>query len=282
MIAPISDKFINQIDLDNNTVTQTGQVRSSELAKQEVITAWNQVAQKLLVDMMDNTVPPFSIAAGTRITVFSPMDLLVTCGEAGSSDKKCAIEPYGRNPRANPNPQVSIGQTDENAASLVGQVRSFNFDQYCEKDSSGNFTGRVSGDTTSAGHDYRTVLFYCQSNQYQAINNAKQAALYQNQINTGYASNGMITTPGATISTPALGNQQYNEDVLGLEYNRDGTIKNPFQKLPTETPPAALTCEDGTLPDASGCCTGETFTDMGEQGFNCCPAGGGDCFPPII
>ncbi|MDR0967269.1 MAG: hypothetical protein LBL75_00315, partial [Rickettsiales bacterium] len=37
LIAPISDKFVNQIDLDNNTVTQSGQVRSSELAKNEII-----------------------------------------------------------------------------------------------------------------------------------------------------------------------------------------------------------------------------------------------------
>jgi type IV secretory pathway VirB10-like protein len=95
MIAPRSDRFVNQIDLDNNTVTQTGQVRSSELAKNEIIKAWNGVAQKLLVDMMDNTVPPFSIAAGTRINVFSPVDLLVTCGDYAPGAKKCAIASVG-------------------------------------------------------------------------------------------------------------------------------------------------------------------------------------------
>lgn len=35
-------------------------------------------------------------------------------------------------------------------------------------------------------------------------------------------------------------------------------------------------------PDANGCCAGEIYTDMGDQGFNCCPDTGGDCFPPII
>jgi len=40
-------------------------------------------------------------------------------------------------------------------------------------------------------------------------------------------------------------------------------------------------CVDGTRPDADGCCAGEVYTDMGEQGFNCCPEKGGDCFPPI-
>ena len=90
MIAPIADTFINQIDLDNNTVVQSGTVRSSELAKQELITAWNQVAQKLLVDAMDNTIPPFSIAAGTRITVYSPNDLVITCGKDDS--KECSVK----------------------------------------------------------------------------------------------------------------------------------------------------------------------------------------------
>ena len=91
MIAPISDAFVNQIDLDNNTVVQSGTVRSSELAKNEIITAWNNVATKLLVDMMDNTTPPFSIAAGTRITVFSPVDLVITCGDPNTDSRNCAV-----------------------------------------------------------------------------------------------------------------------------------------------------------------------------------------------
>lgn len=40
-------------------------------------------------------------------------------------------------------------------------------------------------------------------------------------------------------------------------------------------------CTDGTVPDSNGCCAGEVYTDMGMQGFNCCPEVGGDCFPPI-
>lgn len=279
MIAPISDRFINQIDLDNNTVTQSGQVRSSELAKNEIITAWNKVAQKLLVDIMDNTVPPFSISAGTRINVFSPVDLLVTCGAPGSDNKNCAIAEYGTNPRFNPMPNVTMAESAENMGSMIGQVRSFDMEQYCARDTSGNFTGGItSGSETNimnAGYDYRTVLFFCQSAQYTAINNAKQAAVFQNQQQTTY-------TDPSTGNKMQIGSAEYNQDVLGLEYNADGTIKNPFT-LPKETPPAVLTCpEDGALPDANGCCTGETYTDMGEQGFNCCPASGGDCFPPMI
>jgi hypothetical protein len=34
-------------------------------------------------------------------------------------------------------------------------------------------------------------------------------------------------------------------------------------------------------PDKNGCCPGETYTDMDDLGWNCCPDSGGDCFPPI-
>lgn len=40
-------------------------------------------------------------------------------------------------------------------------------------------------------------------------------------------------------------------------------------------------CKDNASPDLNGCCPGEELTDMGDQGFNCCPMDGGDCFPPI-
>ena len=40
-------------------------------------------------------------------------------------------------------------------------------------------------------------------------------------------------------------------------------------------------CPDGTKPNRFGCCANETFKDMGNAGFNCCPKDGGDCYPPI-
>lgn len=43
----------------------------------------------------------------------------------------------------------------------------------------------------------------------------------------------------------------------------------------------AVACADGSAPDKNGCCPGEVYTDMGDLGFNCCPSGGGNCFPPI-
>lgn len=49
----------------------------------------------------------------------------------------------------------------------------------------------------------------------------------------------------------------------------------------TTTPDA----QSGTpcdAPDEHGCCPGETYTDMGAAGFNCCPSDGGMCFTPMV
>ena len=275
LIAPVSDAFVNQIDLDNNTVVQSGTVRSSELAKNEIITAWNQVAQKLIVDMMDNTVPPFSIAAGTRITVYSPVDLIVTCGpeDGPNAGKKCAITEYGSKKRTTVRNNATPNYSD---GTWTGQVRSFNLDQYCDETTQSKVRKGAEAEISAAGFDYRTVLFYCQSRQYQAINNAKQEQVWQNQQSAenkesiAYVSN--------------QGQQAYNEQVLGLTYDEEtGAIQNPFESTESadEEVVEVLTCEDGSLPDANGCCAGEIYTDMGDQGFNCCPESGGDCFPPI-
>ena len=288
MIAPIADTFINQIDLDNNTVVQSGTVRSSELAKQEVISAWNQVAQKLLVDALDNTVPPFSIAAGTRITVYSPMDLVITCGNDNS--KECSVTNVqsssgfaadDRNRNMRNDSWSTIKPTiNYNDPSWVGQARSFNLDQYCTPDEEGiwDINKDMVNAIANSGYDYRTVLAYCQSLNYQAISNAQQDAYYQNQQQV------FQETYGTAGNQTTQQQQAYNEDILGLTYDDSGAIQNPFASTPTAEPAPAenvITCEGGALPDEYGCCPGEIYTDMGEQGFNCCPEGGGDCFPPI-
>lgn len=284
MIAPISDAFVNQIDLDNNTVVQSGTVRSSELAKNEIITAWNNVATKLLVDLMDNTTPPFSIAAGTRITVFSPVDLFVTCGKEDGDTRRCAILEYAppkREGKKDDFTETSPDKTEE----LIGQVRSMlqaNISEFCidVTDANGKKTGAKMADTAQRqtmeqrGYSFSTVDFYCRSmGTYDAINNAKQKAVFENQQQQ------------MQVNTPQ-GSQAYNEQVLGLKYNEDGSIQNPFKKTASAAPAPAtevsvVTCDGGANPDANGCCPGETYTDMGDAGFNCCPDAGGDCFPPI-
>lgn len=287
MIAPISDAFINQIDLDNNTVVQSGTIRSSELAKNEIITAWNQVAQKLLVDAMDNTIPPFSIAAGTRITVYSPTDLVITCGH--DVDKICSVENLQQTTQLRPNWRHSV-TVNPNDGSWTGQVRSFNLEQYCTTNSDGiwDIKPGVEGEIINSGYDYRTVLAYCQSLNYQAINNARQDAVYQNQqeqFKANYSADSSFNT--GTGLSGISGSQAYNEDILGLTYDDSGAIQNPFVESDaltdvTETTETVITCDGGVAPDEYGCCPGEIYTDMGEQGFNCCPETGGDCFPPIL
>ena len=286
MIAPVADKFVNQIDLDNNTVVQSGTMRSSELAKNEIITAWNQVAQKLLVDMMDNTVPPFTIPAGTRITVYSKYDLMVACTDA---TKKCYMNNAAEKAnivRREPNWGAAIA--NYNDGSWVGQARSFALGDLCTTRGKDGVIEApayavVKEDLQKLGYSYSTLVAFCQSSNYQAINNARQAAIYQNQQSTdnknSVASNN--ANPSQGVYT-----KEYNENVLGLKYNEDGSIKDPYKKestAPAAAPAAnVITCEDGLAPDANGCCPGEIYTDMGEQGFNCCPQTGGDCFPPIL
>lgn len=44
--------------------------------------------------------------------------------------------------------------------------------------------------------------------------------------------------------------------------------------------PKAL-CSGEVEPDKNGCCPGEVYTNMADLGYNCCPEGGGDCYPPL-
>ncbi|MDR0803986.1 MAG: hypothetical protein LBO08_02765 [Rickettsiales bacterium] len=269
MIAPISDKFVNQIDLDNNTVTQSGQMRSSELAKQEIISAWNKVANRMAIDMLDNTVPPFSIAAGTRITVYSPKDLIVNF--CGKGDAACASviqsSPYVAHIA---NKATAANQTPEER---LGQVRSLAVD----------LNGNID---PSQINDERLKEFYRQMNQYQG-----KAVAANQAYATQQATNGGVQNK-KTGEVLVKGTKEYNEQVLGIKYNDKGVMQDPsgsFQQeapppaAPVSSAPAQILCpDDGTVPDMNGCCTGETYTDMGDAGFNCCPAGGGDCFPPIL
>lgn len=275
LIAPISDAFVNQIDLDNNTVVQSGTMRSSEMAKNEIISAWNQVAQKLMVDMMDNTVPPFTIAAGTRITVYSPVDLMVTCGAPGTSDKKCAIADYGSKQR---HTHKHDAEPDYDDGTWVGQARSFNLAEYCTSpDSNGKRTAKEECKDPGAcgGYDYRTVLMYCESLTYTTKSKVKQKAYHESEVKKYQDTYG---TEGDRDEEQ----QAAYDEMIGITYDDEGYVENPYAEAEPAPEEATLTCMDGSLPDANGCCAGEIYTDMGEMGFNCCPEAGGDCFPPIL
>lgn len=277
LINPVADAFVNQIDLDNNTVVQSGTIRSSELAKNEIITAWNQVAQKLMVDMMDNTVPPFTIAAGTRITVYSPEDLRVVCLKEGTacyfeSDKSQTGE--DRRDWTGTH-KITINPDDP---SWIGQARSFVTDAYCVEGDDGVITADkkcATNPDACGGYSYSTLLLWCKSLNYESKKDLQYKAYQQDQ---------QQQYQQKVQDLGGVGSQQYNEEILGIKYNPDGTVQNPYAATsePVEEAPAVLTCEDGNPPDTNGCCAGEIYTDMGEQGFNCCPEAGGDCFPPIL
>ena len=291
MIAPIADTFVNQIDLDNNTVVQSGTVRSSELAKNEVISAWNKVAQKLMVDALDNTVPPFSIAAGTRITVYSPVDLIVTCGdgEEENAGKKCAISEYNKQTRREWKDVKGKMTIDEKDSSWVGQVRSFNLEKYCSTPDN-NGIRQVAADKVlelqKDGYDYRTVLAYCQSLAYQGKTQAKYDTYWKNKEETGIQG----VDEDGTQKKLEPNTPEYNKQVLGLNYAKDADgndtdiIINPFDKSANASQSAGSLDCDGQPMDENGCCPGETYTKMGahfDPPYACCPDGGGDCFPPL-
>ena len=259
MIAPIADTVINQIDLDNNTIVQSGTMRSSEMAKQEIIDTWNKVAQKLLVDVMANTTPPFSIAAGTRINVFSPVDLIVSCQGTGKKCDIIAADSKERVAWSKLKKKVSIDRTDP---SWIGQVRSFDLRKYCEPDEKNPNKLTIKDDWFESGYDYRTVYAYCMSQNYQAINNAKNDA-YSKQVQKQYTEQ-----YGNDEARTDEQQKAYNQDILGLQYDANGNLVNPFAK-PASTPQdiidaeesEVLSCSDGSAPDATGCCPGEVFTD---------------------
>jgi hypothetical protein len=266
LIAPISDKIVNQIDLDNNVVVQTGTMRSSELAKQELIKSWNKVTEKLFVDMLDNTKPPFSIAAGTRITVYSPTDLIV----AWCDGSKCGpgdIQPdtgYARAEQAT----YTIGGGDF-ADTMEGQVASY---------LSGNY---------DKIKDARLKTLMKGFEQYQSKSLAANDVYNQQLESNG----GIMMNDGQILQK---GSNEYNKEILGMKKktfdngteawvdpNHDyGPEPGPLE-FDDEADDGALMCDGETPPDRDGCCPGETFTDMGEDGWNCCPDAGGDCFPPI-
>ena len=89
----------------------------------------------------------------------------------------------------------------------------------------------------------------------------------------------VVNTSGGTVVTTNINTDSGNNtNTVTDEY-----VPQAVTSVVWEQPAANLPmCPDGTAPDVNGCCPGEVYTDMGDQGFNCCPADGGDCFPPLI
>jgi hypothetical protein len=255
-------------------------MRSSELAKTEIINTWNNIAQKLMVDMMDNTVPPFTIAAGTRITVYSPEDLIVACLD---KTKKCYMDGIGNKEQKRfKYNEVKNIEVDKTGPDWFGQVRSFQSIQYCKQD---NGKWIVDPDCTKdaskcGNYDYRTLKLWCESMNYKSKTEIQQDAYHASEVKKYQDTYGTVDAEGNVERTEEQ--QAAYDEMVGITYDEEGYVENPFAAPESAPAEATLTCSDGTPPDANGCCTGEVYTDMGEMGFNCCPEAGGDCFPPLM
>jgi len=270
LIAPISDRFINQIDLNNNTVTQSGTMRSSELAKQEVIKSWDKVTQRLFIDMMDNMTPPFTIPAGTRITVLSRKDIVVNW------DQKQAPSAYTARPRGMQ--RLQVGETREE---IIGQVRATRVNPV---------TGQIEWDDQDRNPLLRSFLE--QSQLYESQFQAQRRAFEQQQHTLAAQNNldecgnnrflNLRYVPGTcTIISPSSSGPSLPPAVSNIE-------DSIFQGAPAPSfagPPMVgeLVCDDGSPTDQFGCCpsAGEQFVN--EQGGICCLISDPEqCFPPLM
>lgn len=79
--------------------------------------------------------------------------------------------------------------------------------------------------------------------------------------------NANVAAPDAVIKTTMM--------VLGPAE----TDEEKYERM-AENLDAGL-CPDGSAPNKFGCCGDEKFTDLGNLEFACCPADGGNCFPPL-
>ena len=65
------------------------------------------------------------------------------------------------------------------------------------------------------------------------------------------------------------------KDTEIVEYNEPDTYTNDIFAEDVET------CSDGQYPSPEGCCTGETYTHIGNGEYVCCDQSTGECFPPM-
>lgn len=70
---------------------------------------------------------------------------------------------------------------------------------------------------------------------------------------------------------------QYNNDCSNIDKSKIVEV----DAVTAAANVAAGLCTDGSKPNQFGCCEGETFKDMGNLVFACCPDDGGECYPPI-
>ena len=86
-----------------------------------------------------------------------------------------------------------------------------------------------------------------------------------------------LTQVGTTETEIKPLQNQYDKDCKDID-------KSQIVEIDAETAAANVAaglCTDGSKPNQFGCCEGETFKDIGNLVFACCPDDGGECYPPI-
>lgn len=79
-----------------------------------------------------------------------------------------------------------------------------------------------------------------------------------------------------TKRVPVTENSE-TEEIVEEEKSENTSVE--IKDTAKETKPQTGSVCDN--PDENGCCPGETYTDLGEQGFNCCTENKEQCFPPV-
>ncbi len=121
-----------------------------------------------------------------------------------------------------------------------------------------------------------------------SVSDRKTCAEIQSQIDAL----GAMDAPDAS-QTAELANlrETYRRDCVkrSTGRSRGGAVRTPVadtvdeddDKVVVNNDTETQTAAPCDVPDEHGCCPGEVYTDMGPQGFNCCPSDGGMCFAPM-
>ena len=89
----------------------------------------------------------------------------------------------------------------------------------------------------------------------------------------------MVTLADAGAAADELEQLQNQYDADCVDIDRSATVEIDPDVAAANM--AAGLCPDGSNPNRFGCCDGETFKDLGNLVFACCPDDGGECHTPL-